>query len=79
MPIIPFQVGPYCCIPLAEVLPARMHVGGAVVRRQLASETREARLVFDEENFDTAEEAVAYAAARADFLLRFEADKVLSF
>jgi hypothetical protein len=74
-----FRVGPYSCTPLAEPSPARVHVPSAVVRRQMAEGTRETRLVFEEENFETAEEALAYAAARADFLLRFEASKVLPF
>ena len=79
MPLSTFRVGPYSCMPLAESLPAHVHVGSAVVRRQVETGTREARLVFEEENFDTPEEAMAYAAARADFLLRFEAQKVVPF
>lgn len=78
-PATAFRVGPYSCIPVAEASPAHVHVPSAVVRRQVAEGTRETRLVFEEENFETAEEALAYAAARADFLLRFEASKILPF
>ena len=75
-----FEVGPYRCIALAESAgPAQPHVGAALVRREQADGTRETRLTFAEEDFDTAAEAMAYAAARADFLLRFEPASVVPF
>lgn len=75
-----FQVGPYRCVAVAQSEgPQAPHVGAALVRREQADGTLETCLTFNEERFDTPEEAVAYAAARADFLLRFEPASVVPF
>jgi hypothetical protein len=89
----PFEVGPYECIPESSLpadsipectghareLPKGLHTAGALIRRKVGDRLLEARVTFDEEGFHAPDEAVAYAAARADYLLRIKPSGLVSF